>query len=217
MNATRIFQSLILCGLAVLMVSPARAQYLTNPQAGMSTQAENGGTVDLLDAQKKTIVGAWATRVTPPADSGEPSFPGCFTFTSDGNLIATQAGGAFPALGNPQLGLWEKTGSRQFTFTYFLQEFDDHLQLVDTAEVHALITLGPNGDQFTGSLDFSVFDLDGNLLFSGCCATIEGKRLELKAPNLNDYRPDSAGRPALNDQRGNREWGWGGKRIKAQE
>lgn len=219
MNATRIFQSLILCGLAVLTVSTARAQGLMNPQAGISTQAEKGGAVDLLDAQKKTIVGAWATKVTPPPDSGEASFPGCFTFSADGNLIATQAGGAFPALGNPQLGLWEKTGSRQFTFTYFLQEFDDHFQLVDTAEVHALITLGPNGDHFTGSLDFSVFDLDGNLLFSGCCATIEGKHLELKAPNLNDYRPDSGGRPALNNdsQRGNHEWGWGGKRVKTQE
>lgn len=214
MNAKRIFQSLILCGLAVLMVSPARAQGLMNPQAEMTAHAATGGTVDILDAQKKTIAGAWATKVTPPPDSGEASFPGCYTFASDGNLIATQAGGAFPALGNPQLGLWEKSGARQFTFTYFLQEFDDHFQLVDTAEVHALITLGPNGDQFTGSLDFSVFDLDGNLLFNGCCATIEGKRLELKAPNLNGYRPDSAVRRALNNdsQMGNREWGWGSKR-----
>lgn len=214
MNAKRIFQSLIVCSLVVLTVSPARAQDLTVT----SSQAAKGRTADLLEAQKKTIGGTWATKVTPPPDSGEAAFPGCYTFTSDGNLIATQAGGAVPALGNPQLGLWEKTGSRQFTFTYFLQEFDDHFQLVDSVEVHALVTLGPNGDQFTGSLDFSVFDLDGTLLFSGCCATIEGKRLELKAPILISNSADSAGQPVPSNETspGNREWGWAKKRTKVQ-
>src|SRR5437870_5494705 len=74
-----------------------------------------------LPSRNNDLTGAWLTNVTPPPVAGPP-FQGIFTFTSDGTMIATQAGGPMPALGNPQLGLWARTGIRQFTLTYYGQD-----------------------------------------------------------------------------------------------
>src|SRR5256886_15683184 len=75
------------------------------------------------------LTGTWLTKTTPPPD-GPPAFQGIFTFAGEGSLIATQSVGEFPALGNPQLGLWAKNpgNKRQFTLTYYGQDFDDHFQ-----------------------------------------------------------------------------------------
>ena len=218
MNTKRICQSLALCALLALPLSYALAQDLSNNQA----PAGQGGILDVLDQQKKALVGTWVTKITPPAESGVPAFPGFFTFNSDGNLIATQSGGEFPALGNPQIGLWTHAGGRQFTITYFLQDFDDHFQQVASEEEHATITLNGNGDQFTGVVDINVYDLDGHLLFSDCCATFEGKRLSAKPPHLSASNPESDAQfaaPTQNDAVAplNPVWGWGRKRNRLQQ
>jgi len=175
MNAKRILRSLAtllpllaLAGTAVRAQDPANFQ--TDPLDRLRSEARND------------LVGAWATKITPPAASGVPAFPGFFTFTSDGTLVATQSGGALPALGNPQLGLWQKDGARQFTITYFLQDFDSDFQQIGSEELHAAVSLNAAGDRFSGIVDVNVYDLDGTLLFSDCCATFEGKRLAVKAP-----------------------------------
>ena len=212
MNAKRICQSLILCALLALTVSPAPAQDAANTLSATN----RGGAVDLLGKKSQELVGTWATRITPPPTSGVPAFPGFFTFTADGNMIASQSGGEFPALGNPQLGLWEHAGGLQFTITYFLQDFDDSFQQVGSEEEHAMITLNSAGDRFTGIIDINVFDLDGQLLFSDCCATFEGKRLSAKPPHLNsnDFEPQAQrASPVQNEAAGNRQWGWGRKRA----
>jgi hypothetical protein len=166
---------LIACALLSLAVIPALGQDPKEPLAATSRELS-------VRPKKTLLVGSWATKITPPAASGVPAFPGFFTFDSDGNLVATQSGGEFPALGNPQIGLWEYGGGTQFTITYFVQDFDDHFQQVGSEEEHATVTVDGSGDHFTGIVDINVFDLDGNLLFSDCCATFEGRRLNVRAP-----------------------------------
>ena len=209
MNAKRICQSLTLCALLALAISPAPAQDAT----------AQGGKFALLGKKSQGLVGTWATRITPPPASGVPAFPGFFTFTADGNLVATQSGGEFPALGNPQIGLWEYAGGTQFTITYFLQDFDAQFQQVASEEEHATVTVNAAGDQFTGVVDINVYDLDGHLLFSDCCATFEGKRLNAKPPHLNNFEPQA--QPAAPGQSetaapAGRQWGWGRKRVQAE-
>ena len=217
MNAKRICQSLTICALLALTAGPAPAQDPANPP----TEPKSGGAVDLLGKKGQTLVGTWATRITPPPASGVPAFPGFFTFTADGNLIATQSGGELPALGNPQIGLWAHAGGPQFTLTYFLQDFDDHFQQVASEEEHATITLNSAGDQFTGMVDINVFDLDGHLLFSDCCASFEGKRLSAKPPQLNgsNLEPQAQGASPIQNETaapGNRERGWGRKHARTE-
>jgi hypothetical protein len=215
MNAKHICQSLILCALLALTVSPAPAQDATNRLAA----ARPGGAFDPLSKKSQALAGTWATRITPPVESGVPAFPGFFTFTSDGNLIATQSGGEFPALGNPQIGLWEYAGGSQFTITYFVQDFDEQFQQVASEEEHATITLNSAGDQFTGVVDINVYDLDGHLLFGDCCATFAGKRLSVKPPQItSDHLVEPQAQWALPNPIGaaaprSRVWGWGSKRA----
>ena len=215
MNAKRIFQSLLLCTL--LATSLARAQ--EPPTAQPQTV---GGFGDVLERQRKALVGTWATKLTPPPESGVPAFPGFFTFTSDGNLIATQSGGPVPALGNPQIGLWAHNGGRQFTITYFVQDFDEHsFQQVASEEARATITLNDAGDRFTGIIGGDIFDLDGHLIVHLCCATFEGQRLAVKPLQLSGNNPEPEAQPASPTQNdaltpGQREWGWARKRAKTQ-
>src|SRR5262245_12650075 len=151
--------------------------------AGVAARAQDTNRFDRQSKDAKNdLVGTWASMMTPPAYSGVPAFPGFFTFTADGNLIATQSGGALPALGNPQLGLWESNGGRQFTITYFLQDFDSNFLQIGSEEEHASVTLNAAGDKFSGIIDANVYDLQGNVLFSACCAAFEGKRLAVKPP-----------------------------------
>jgi len=160
------------------------------------------------------LTGTWLTKTTPPPD-GPPQFQGIFTFAGDGSLIATQSGGEFPALGNPQLGLWTKnTGNkRQFTLTYYGQDFDDHLQFTDYYRVRGTVNLDASGASFTGTLDITVYDPDGNELFSDCCAAFEGNRAGIGSPhaNANEYIPNSKSYLQLN-----RSQGWSRRSIKAQ-
>ncbi len=160
------------------------------------------------------LTGTWLTKTTPPPD-GPPAFPGIFTFAGDGSLIATQSGGEFPALGNPQLGLWSKNAGnrRQFTLTYYGQDFDDHFQLTDSYRVRGTVNLNASGTSFTGVLDITVYDLDGNEVFSDCCATFEGSRGGLGSPggNAAEYKPTSKGYVYLN-----RNQGWSRRSNKTQ-
>ena len=173
---------------------------------GCFTQQTPSGTNDLT--------GTWLTKTTPPPD-GPPVFQGIFTFAGDGSLIATQSGGEFPALGNPQLGLWSKNpgNKRQFTLTYYGQDFDDHFQLTDSYRVRGTVNLNASGMSFTGVLDITVYDLDGNEVFSDCCAAFEGSRGGLGSHNAHaaEYKPTSKGYVYLN-----RNQGWSRRSNKAQ-
>ncbi len=173
---------------------------------GCFSQQTPSGTNDLT--------GTWLTKTTPPPD-GPPGFQGIFTFAADGSLIATQAGGEFPALGNPQLGLWSKNpgNKRQFTLTYYGQDFDDHFQLTDSYRVRGTVNLNASGTSFTGVLDITVYDLDGNEVFSDCCATFDGSRAGLGSPHASagEYLPASKGNIQLN-----RSQGWSRRSIKGQ-
>jgi len=171
-----------------------------------SNQQTPSGTNDLT--------GTWLTKTTPPPD-GPPAFQGIFTFAGDGSLIATQSGGEFPALGNPQLGLWAKNpgNKRQFTLTYYGQDFDDHFQFTDSYRVRGTVNLNASGASFTGVLDITVYDPDGNEVFSDCCATFEGSRAGLGSPGANaaEFKPTSKGYIYLN-----RNQGWSRRSNKVQ-
>lgn len=134
---------------------------------------------DDCDEKDKCLTGTWTVKVTPPPQLGAP-FSSIMTFTEDGNLIETANGGDLPALGNPGLGVWGKTGNREFAWTFLFFDYDISLQLIDSGKVRAKINLGKNGDKFTGELLLTIYDLAGNVQFSGPGGTVEGKRVKLE-------------------------------------
>jgi len=134
------------------------------------------------DTNKKDqdLTGGWTTRATPPPESGVPSFKLLFTFTADGNLLATGTGGDFPALGNPCHGLWTKTGDHTFAVTYLCFDFDSTLQFGGTDKIRGTLNIDKKTGQLTGQLDLTHYDPNDNLIFTACCASLQGSRLQVE-------------------------------------
>jgi hypothetical protein len=143
--------------------------------AGM-TFAQSG-----TDTNKKDdLTGGWTITVTPPPESGAPSFRLLFTFTADGNLLATGTGGDYPALGNPCHGVWTKTGDRTFAVTYLCLDFDSTLQFTGTDKIRGALKIDKKTGELTGQLDLTHYDPNDNLIFSACCAALQGSRLQVE-------------------------------------
>jgi hypothetical protein len=133
---------------------------------------------DVKAKKASVLTGTWLTTVTPPAESGVPAFKLIFTFTDDGNLVATGTGGLFPALGNPCQGAWAAAGKKnEFTVTYLCLDFDQSLQSTGMDKIRGNLAVNDAQGSLSGRLDLTNFDLGGNQIFTACCATVAGQRL----------------------------------------
>jgi hypothetical protein len=135
---------------------------------------------DTKDRNDPDLTGAWTTTATPPAESGVPAFKLLFTFTADGNLLATGTGGESPALGNPCHGVWTKTGEHSFAVTYLCLDFDSSLQFTGTDKIRGALTIDKKTGKLRGQLDLTHFDTDDNLIFNACCAGLQGSSVEVE-------------------------------------
>jgi len=129
----------------------------------------------------KGLVGTWVTTVAPPPEAEVPPFKLIFSFMSDHNLIATGTGGEFPALGNPCLGTWAKNSDDEYTITYVCLDFDAKFQLTGMDKLTGQVSPNAAGGTLSGSIALTNFDPDGQEVFSACCATLEGDRLEVES------------------------------------
>ena len=129
---------------------------------------------------EKGLVGTWVTTVAPPPEAEVPPFKLIFSFLADHNLIATGAGGEFPALGNPCLGTWAKSGETEYTITYVCLDFDAKLQLTGMDKLTGRVTPDDSGS-LNGSIALTNFDADGQEVFTACCANVGGERLEVES------------------------------------
>ena len=125
------------------------------------------------------LTGTWITTVTPPADAGVPPFKLIFTFNDDGTLLATGTGGIAPALGNPCHGGWKADGGA-IALTYYCLDFDSGLQYTGMDKIRGSVTLDPAQRRLEGDLDLTNYDVNGNVVFSACCATVTGSRVQVE-------------------------------------
>jgi hypothetical protein len=131
---------------------------------------------------EKSLIGTWVTTVSPPPEAEVPPFKLIFSFLSDHNLIATGTGGELPALGNPCLGTWAKSdGNNEYTITYVCLDFDATLQVTGMDKLTGLVTPNASGGTLSGSIALTNFDPDGHEVFTACCASIDGGRLEVES------------------------------------
>jgi hypothetical protein len=126
------------------------------------------------------FTGTWMTTITPPVEAGAPPFRLLITFFNDRNLIATGVGGELAALGNPCQGKWSKSGDGAVDVTYICFDFDAALQTTGMDKLVGALALDPNGNTLTGSLALTNYDPAGHEVFSACCASVEGTRVEVE-------------------------------------
>lgn len=146
--------------------------------AAAAVFAQTPDTDSLSTAARFT--GTWMTTITPPPEAGAPPFRLLMTFFIDRNLIATGVGGELPALGNPCQGKWAKRGEATVDVTYICFDFDASLHTTGMDKLSGDLAVDPSTGVLTGSIALTNYDPEGHEIFSACCASIEGTRVEVE-------------------------------------
>ncbi|MGI8955465.1 MAG: hypothetical protein ACR2II_00930 [Chthoniobacterales bacterium] len=119
--------------------------------------------------QSASLEGAWDSQVTNTDCNGNifaefrsfEIFHQGGTFTGTGNLSS-------PALGGPALGTWQLRGMRTFNASFQFFTFNPDGSFAGTLKVTSQIHLSADGNSFTSTDTFAIYDPDGNLVFSSC-------------------------------------------------
>ncbi len=119
------------------------------------------------------LVGSWILTVQATDGRDQWSFVNVATFGPGGVLVNTSPDSP---LGH---GAWERAGDGAYAITFVIPDFDDEGDLEGLATVRATITLGSDGDTFSGPFATEVADLAGNVLFS-FGGTAEGRRIAVE-------------------------------------
>ena len=77
-------------------------------------------------------------------------------------------------------GAWVKIGEDTFAWTFVKFLFDAQRNPVGTLKAQAVETLSPDGNAFSGTAHFDVFDVNGKMIASGT-ATDDAKRIQEEA------------------------------------
>src|ERR1044072_2445191 len=131
-------------------------------------------------APKGNLEGAWNALLV--ADEGGFQEMERYTFSAgrsvnEGSLIFSNEVDAVPPCGT-DLGLWVRSGNRQFTLTHgaFCVDLSNGSPAF-RIKFREVITINSKDDQFTGRGIFEVFDPSGGLLFSATYA-VHGTRMQ---------------------------------------
>lgn len=145
-------------------------------------EAQQSGVLDVLERQKKAIVGSWFVNL------------GCgckvlLSFGSDGVFQAVGQGDIQP-VGSPNpsstaaYGAWAHNGGRQFAVTFLIIGYDvPTSEFRGTLKVRIALTLNEAGDQLTGTDKAEIFDPDGKLLGAFTTGAMQGARIKVEPLN----------------------------------
>jgi hypothetical protein len=126
--------------------------------------------------------GSWLYTVTIPGYT----FQGIETYAAGGGYTeADQLSFSPLGVASAGHGAWEMTGKKTFDLTYINLTFDAFStgNPTGTLKVRQTTTIDASGNSYTGSGDYTYYDLDGNPIpsISGTF-TITAKRILVQAP-----------------------------------
>ena len=126
------------------------------------------------ERRERSIEGTWRTSVTPrncvTGVPVGPAFPGLLAFADGGTLTGTSTVAA------SVFGVWEREHGGRYSFAFTNFRYNPSGVFIGTQTVRQTATLG-GGDDFTSTGTVEIFDINGNLIGSGC-ATSTGLRFE---------------------------------------
>jgi hypothetical protein len=121
-----------------------------------------GGTAERIE-------GVWMSDVTiKDCSSGTilATFHGLGMFIRGGALLQTN--NMNPALASPSAGHWEYHGQGLYTATFQFFRFDTTGTWTGVQKVTRDIQLARDGATFTSTIAFTTYDVNGNVIASGC-------------------------------------------------
>jgi hypothetical protein len=81
---------------------------------------------------------------------------------------------------SPGYGEWVRTSRHGYAITFHTLLGDGAGNFVGRGKIRSTITVGPEGDTFTGAFQVDVFDAAGGLLFSDT-GTVTASRLRVES------------------------------------
>lgn len=108
-----------------------------------------------------SIVGLWHVNYTD--SNGVPFLETFDMWHSDGTEFETA--NSAPATGNYCLGVWKQIGPRTVQLNHIGWAFNPDGSSAGYFTITETNTLNPGGDTYTGTFDFKVYDINGNLVF----------------------------------------------------
>jgi len=174
MNSTRrqLFKSAVLIALAVAMLGSVAS----------AAVAMLGSVASASDNESDGPAGSWYYTVTIPGYT----FQGIETYSVGGGYTEADQLSFSPfAVASAGHGAWRRTGKNDFLLTYVNLTFDSFNTGAPTGtlRVRQRMTIDGTGNSYTGSGDYTYYDLDGNPLpdISGTF-TIVATRILVQAP-----------------------------------
>lgn len=128
--------------------------------------------------------GSWLYSVTATSTSGLPSSVlGLETYAAGGGYTETDQLSFMPStLATPGHGSWKLTGERTFLLTYITLNHDSNGTFQGTSKIRQVATLNQKGTAYSGSGNFDLYDVHGNVILSGAF-TIQATRIRVEAPS----------------------------------
>ncbi len=78
-------------------------------------------------------------------------------------------------------GSWKRTGERTFLLTYLTLNHDTQGTFQGTSKIRQIATLNEARNAYSGSGNFDVYDVHGNVILSGTF-TIQATRFQVETP-----------------------------------
>jgi hypothetical protein len=118
-----------------------------------------------------TLTGTWQSVVTPrDCQTGTPapfSFKALTTFNQGGTMSEDALDVTSPYRTGGH-GIWQRTSGHQYTVAWMFYTFAPNGAFSGSVKVRVNKTLGPDFNSLTGDGAVQVYDLNGNLVFTGC-------------------------------------------------
>ena len=149
---------------------------------GLPTPAAAQNIVQLSASLPQGPEGSWLYTVTIPGYT----FQGIETYSAGGGYTESDQLSFSPiAVASAGHGAWKMTGGNTFNLTYLNLTFDAFSSgnPTGTLKVRQTTMIARSGNSYTGSGDYTYYDLDGNPIpsISGTF-TITAKRIVVQAP-----------------------------------
>jgi hypothetical protein len=123
-------------------------------------------------ASSPTLVGAWEVTARRASGVGK----NLLTFSSDGTFF--RSGDTHPVLSGAH-GAWKLVGPNQYNASYVSFSFDPSGKWNGINRNNLQLNLGPDGNEFQGTVKSSNRDLQDNVISTGT-SPLAGKRIQVQ-------------------------------------
>ena len=130
-----------------------------------------------VDSGPNGLEGTWRAQVTVrDCQTGVTlrAFPAMFAFAKGGTVTFTTAG-QLPSVATPGLGAWHHVDGHTYSAVSEVFIFSLVGAWVQTHRFTRIIEVSNDGNEFTDTIGLEIFNPTGNLIATGCGATVANR------------------------------------------